>query len=130
MKSKAITIVGGVTAVALVGAGVAYAASLSMTSNSLSAGQTTVASCQAAGESITPSYVSSDTNGLGYKVTSVNLTGISSGCNGRTLAITVSNGTAASVASGTTTVTGSTASVTLSPSILASAITNVSIQIS
>lgn len=115
---------------ALAGAGVAYAASLTLNSTSLAGGQTVVAACQTTG-SITPSYTSADANGLGYKVTAVVLTGVDlTGCAGKTISVTISDGTSSKLASGTLAVPASgSVSVTVSPSILVSDVKNLSIQI-
>ena len=103
---------------------VAFAASLTVSSNSLGAGNAAVASCDTDGVSIaySPSY---DAALPGFTVSSVSVSNIAAGCNGRTLQVDVVGADSASLASGTATISGTSASVTLSGSPDANEIANV-----
>jgi hypothetical protein len=116
----AITVFGGVYG---------FAASLNVGTNKLSAGNATVASCQSTSPTSTYNVAYDSTLG-GYKVSSVVVTGIDSGCNSLPILVTLTNSSSTSLGEMTGN-TGTTGSVTLTPSstIDASAVTGVSVAI-
>jgi hypothetical protein len=90
------------------------AASLSLTSDSLGAGQSVVAACQSTAMRAT--YLSSySATTPGYNTTTVRITGLTSTCYSKAYSVTVADGSNVSVAeaSGTTPSTGSSFDVTL-----------------
>jgi len=101
-KTKAALAGGG--ALAMLGvAGGAYAAALTLQSNQLGAGTQTVASCaDNTGATLratwTPNLAAAATTGVtdtkdGFVVKSVNITGIPAACTGKTIYVSVHNGT-------------------------------------
>ena len=101
-------------ALTIFGAVYGFAASLNVTSNKLSAGNATVASCQST--SPTSSYdIAYDSTLGGYKVSDVVVSGIASTCNSLPISVTLTGASSANLAalSGST---GTTGSVTLTPS--------------
>lgn len=111
-KRLAIAVAGGAT---IFGGVYGLAASLNLTSDSLGAAQTVVAACQATAMNATyaPSYSSSVP---GYSVTTVTLTGLTSACYGKAYRVTLSDASNASLSeiTGTTPSTGSTLAVSVS----------------
>jgi hypothetical protein len=106
------------------------AASLGLTSDSLGAGQSVVAACQATAMNAT--YTSAYTATVpGYTVTTVTLTGLTSTCYSKPYRVTLSGAAGASLAevTGTTPSTGATVPVTFS-NVNAASITGVSVVIS
>lgn len=109
----------GVPVVALSAATAAYAASLALTSNQLGAGTTTVAAC--AGASTINAVWVPGTGGVedtltGFVVKSVKLTAVPSACYGKTVHVSVHNGTA---------ILGSgTASIPLTPAVPGETVVN------
>jgi len=80
------------------GAVFAFAASLNVASANLSAGNQSVISCDSDGVSTT--YTTTyDSSIPGYKVSGVTVTGIASGCDGKTVAITLTGSGNSSLAS-------------------------------
>jgi len=77
--------------VGLAGLGLASAAQLNVTSGSLAAGTSVVASCQTSGTvsvGFTTGYVTG-----GYQATGVTFSGVHAGCAGRTIEVQLLNGT-------------------------------------
>jgi hypothetical protein len=106
------------------------AASLGLTSDSLGAGQSVVAACQAT--TMNATYTSAYSATVpGYTVTTVTLTGLTSTCYSKPYRVTLSGAAGASLAevTGTTPSTGATVPVTFS-SVNAASITGVSVVIS
>lgn len=103
---------------------IAFAASLTVSSTSLGAGNAAVASCDTDGIAVaySPTY---DAALPGFKVSSVSLSNIAAGCAGRTVNVEVVNGSNVSLANGSLTIAGTTASVTLSASPNAADVANV-----
>jgi hypothetical protein len=121
-------------AVVVSGAVFAMAASLGgITSNSLGADSAAVATCDSDGVSTSYTTAYDATDGR-YEVTAVTVSGIDNVCDGKPIAVTLTNGAGASVGSGSTTVpvdVGATAvTVTLSAAAAASGSANVHVLIS
>ena len=98
VRKVASVIIGGLGFLSL--GGIAVAAGMGVTSNSLGAGSATIAACQLTG-SITSTYVpptatGSDVvdTGMGYALNSVTLTGIHANCANKTVYVTVVDSTA------------------------------------
>ena len=112
MKKKlAVTLALGAT---IFGGVYGLAASLSLTSDSLGAGQSVVAACQSTAMRAT--YLSSySATTPGYDTTTVRITGLTSTCYGKAYSVTVTDASNASLAqaTGTTPSTGTSFDVTL-----------------
>ena len=122
--------VGLAGALAAAGAGAAWAASVGVSSSTLGAGSSSIAACQTSG-TLSSSYTTADT-GTGYKITAVTISGVdATNCNGKTISVTVSDGTSSNLGSGSAAVvTGTTSySITLAPSVLESAATHLDVEI-
>lgn len=128
MKKKLIlTAVAGAT---VFGGVYGLAASLNLTSDSLGAGQSVVAACQAG--ALNATYSSTYAGSVpGYTVTTVTLAGLTSSCYNKAYRLTLSDGGNASLAetTGTTPGTGSTVAATFS-NVNAASITGVALVIS
>jgi hypothetical protein len=111
-----------VLALTIFGAVYGFAATLGVSTNTLSAGNATVASCQTG--SVTGTYTTAyDSTIPGYKVTGVTVTGISSACAGKTVSATLtdsSNNAIGTAMTGTAPVGGGTLALT-APSAITSA---------
>jgi hypothetical protein len=110
-KRLAIALAGGAT---IFGGVYGLAASLSLTSDTLGAGQAVVAACQSTAMNATYTSTYSSTT-PGYNATTVTLTGLTSSCYSKAYRVTVSDASNVSLAeaTGTTPSTGSTLIVTL-----------------
>jgi hypothetical protein len=118
-----------VLGLAATGAGIAYAAGLTVSSGSLGAGTTVVTPCQTTG-TIAATYTTANTSGTGFEVMAVALTGIDgAGCAGKTITVVLSDGTATNLGRGSAAVSGSTASLTLAPPVAEAAVTHLDIEI-
>ena len=102
------------------------AASIGLTADSLGAAQSVVAACQSGTMTVayTPSYSASVP---GYAVTAVTITGLQSGCYGKSYRVTVSDASGASLAEATGTAPTSGTSIPLSISATASSINGVAV---
>jgi hypothetical protein len=123
-----------VAALTIFGAVYGFAATLNVGTQTLSAGNATVASCQTTGTPTGTYTVAYDSTIPGYKVTGVTVTGMDPLCNGKTVAVTLTGASAANLASGTATYSsaGSNTSVvisSLSSSPAASLVTGVSVAV-
>lgn len=93
----------------------ASAASLGgLTSQGLGADNGTVSSCDTDGVTIAYTSAYDSTAGL-YKVTSVTVSGINVACNAKTLNVTLTDASNASLGSGSATIAGTSQAVTMSP---------------
>jgi hypothetical protein len=92
-----------VLALTIFGAVYGFAATLNVGTNQLSAGNATVASCQASGTPTGTYAVAYDSSLSGYAVSTITVTGIDVNCNGKTLSATLTGtgGTSLGAASGT-----------------------------
>jgi hypothetical protein len=107
----------------LLGGGVAFAASGSLNTSQLGSGSASVSTCDSAWDLGfgTPVY---DAGTATYRVSTVDFSNVAAGCNGQTLAVTVVDGSNASLADGTVAIAGTTGTVTLSTSVDAAATTS------
>ena len=107
------------------------AASLNLASDSLGAGTTTVASCQAG--TLTATYTSTYTAATpGYTVGTVTVTGLAATCYSKAYRITLTGAGNASLgeATGTTPAAGTSFAATFSPVVSATSVTGVAVVIS
>jgi hypothetical protein len=115
------------TAVLLLGLGAfgiaaASAASLGgLTSTGLGADNNSVSSCDTDGVNIAYTNTYDSTASL-YKVSSVSVSGIDAACSGKSLSVTLSDNTGASIGTGTATVGGTSQVVSVSPTASAKAV--------
>ena len=116
--------------VAAFGAIAASAAGLGgLNSTSVGSNDTVVASCDTDGVNITYTTSYSATASK-YMVTSVTLSGVNAACNGETAAVTVKDGTGASIGSGSATVAGTSQAVSLGAGAAAESVVGASVIIS
>jgi hypothetical protein len=119
MNKKALAALGGLAAFGIL---TASAASLGgLTSSSLGADQTVIASCDTDGISLT--YTNAyDATTNAYKVNGVTTSGVNAACTGKTFKLTLSDGTV-SLGEFTGSITGASQTVTVSPVVDAKSIT-------
>jgi hypothetical protein len=110
--AKRRTILAVLLALTIFGTVYGFAATLNVGANALSAGNATVASCQATGTP-TGTYTVSYDAVLGYKVTGVTVTGMDPLCNGKTVSVTLTGAGAVSIASGSAVYSSAGASTTV-----------------
>lgn len=118
-------------AVLTFGAVYGLAASLSVNTDSLGAGDTSVAACQAG--TLTATYTTSySASTPGYTVGTVTVTGLASTCYSKAYRITLSGSGNASLgeATGTTPSSGSSFAATFSPAVNAASVTGVAVVVS
>jgi len=118
-----------VLALTIFGAVYGFAATLNVGSNQLSAGNATVASCQASGTPTGTYSIAYDSTLPGYKVSNVNVTGIDAGCNGKTITVNLTSSTNASLGSITGTISGTSFAAAPAASVDAKLVTGVSVAI-
>jgi hypothetical protein len=130
--AKRRTLFAAVLALTIFGAVYGFAATLSVGSNSLSAGNVAVASCQSLATTPTGTYTTAyDSTIPGYKVATVIVTGLDdTNCNGRAISVTLTGAANANLGS-LTGVVPATGNLTLTPgaTISAAAVTGVSVAI-
>jgi hypothetical protein len=125
--AKRRTIVAVVLALTIFGAVYGFAATLSVGTNTLSAGNASVASCQTTG-TYTVAY---DQPSAGYKVATVNVTNLDTLCAGKAISVTLT-GTGNSnlnTIAGVVPVGGGTLALTPGATVTAAAVTGVSVAI-
>ncbi|MEO7296591.1 MAG: hypothetical protein ABIZ57_10635 [Candidatus Limnocylindria bacterium] len=107
------------------------AASLNLTSDSLGAGNATVAACQAGALNATYSTTYSATT-PGYTLGTVTVTGLASTCYSKAYKVTLSGAGNVSLgeATGTTPSTGTSFAATFSPAVSAASVTGISVVLS
>jgi hypothetical protein len=110
MRIRKRFVVATVAALAVLGLVFAAAATLTVSSPTLGAGDAVVASCDPDGVTVNYSTIYND--GGYYAVNAVEVSGIDAGCIGETLQVTVGSASAA-LADGTVTVAGATEMVSL-----------------
>ena len=128
MKRIGTAIIGGLITFSIV---YGLAASLNLTTDSLGAATTTVASCQAT--TLTATYTSTySATAPGYTVGTVTITGLAATCYSKAYKVTLSGAASASLgeATGTTPASGTSFSATFAPAIAATSITGVNVVIS
>lgn len=120
-------------ALTIFGAVYGFAATLNVGANTLSAGNAAVASCQASGTPTGTYSVAYDASLPGYKVSQVTVTGVDPACNGKTVAVTLTGASDASLGSGSVTYSSAgsntTAVISSLPAIAATAVTGVHVAI-
>lgn len=128
MKRVLLAIVAGILTFSAV---VGLAASLNLTTDSLGAGTTTVAACQAATLNATYTTAYSAT-APGYTVGTVTVTGLAATCWSKPYRLTLSGAGNASLGemTGTTPASGTSFSATFAPPVNATSVTGISLVIS
>jgi hypothetical protein len=97
-------VLAAVVAFTVFGAVSAFASTLNVGANGLSAGSAPVGSCRQSGTPITASYTAAyDSTVGGYEVTGVTVMGMDPRCDGKTVSVTLAGASNASLASGTAT---------------------------
>ena len=120
-----------VLALTIFGAVYGFAATLNVGTNQLSAGNATVASCQASGTPTGTYTVAYDSTLPGYKVSGVTVTGIDAGCVGKTVSVALTGAAGAIIGaqlSGTAPA-GGTLALTPASTTSAALVTGVSVAI-
>jgi hypothetical protein len=120
-----------VLALTIFGAVYGFAATLNVGTNQLSAGNATVASCQASGTPTGTYSVAYDSTLGGYKVSGVTVTSLDTNCAGKSVSVTLT-GTGSSnlgTVTGTVPVGGGSLAMTPGSTISAAAVTGVSVAI-
>jgi hypothetical protein len=128
-KNRKRLVVAGAAAFVAFGAVVASAAGLGgITSGSVGADTTVVASCDTDGVAVayTTTY---DATSRAYQVTGVTVSGVADGCSTQNLAVTLSNNAGTALANGSATVAGNSVTVALSNSVDAKALRRVAVVI-
>jgi hypothetical protein len=121
-----------VLALTIFGAVYGFAATLSVGANTLSAGNASVASCQQTGTPTGTYTVAYDTSSAAYKVGNVVVTGLdATNCANKTVSVTMTSSSGATILGSTMTGTITASSITLTPSttISAASVTGVSVAI-
>ncbi len=103
-----------VLALTIFGAVYGFAATLNVGTNQLSAGNATVASCQASGTPTGTYSVAYDSSISGYKVSGVTVTGLDTNCASKAISVTLtgSSGTGLGTITGTVPVGGGSLALT------------------
>ncbi|MGB2756395.1 MAG: hypothetical protein WBD02_01885 [Acidimicrobiia bacterium] len=118
----------GVLALGVVGAS---AASLGgITSDSLGADVTTIASCDTDGVQLKPFTNAYDATAGRYQTSGVTVAGIAAGCATKSMSVTLKDAAGVSLGSATATVGGTSQAVTFSPTVNANAVVGAAVVIS
>lgn len=120
-----------VLALTIFGAVYGFAATLNVGSDQLSAGNATVASCQASGTPTGTYSVAYDSTLGGYKVSGVTVTGLDAGCATKGVSVTLTGAANANLSTITGTVPAGGGSLALTPgsTVSAASVTGVSVAI-
>jgi hypothetical protein len=120
-----------VLALTIFGAVYGFAATLNVGTNQLSAGNATVASCQASGTPTGTYSVAYDSTLGGYKVSGVTVTGLDTGCASKAISVTLtgSGNSNLGTITGTVPVGGGSLALTPGSTIGAASVTGVSVAI-
>ena len=120
-----------VLALTIFGAVYGFAATLNVGTDQLSAGNASVASCQASGTPTGTYSVAYDSTLPGYKVSGVTVTGLDSNCAGKTVSVTLTGTGNSNLGTVTGAVPGGGGSLAMTPgsSISAAAVTGISVAI-
>ncbi len=120
-----------VLALTIFGAVYGFAATLNVGANALSAGNASVASCQASGTPTGTYTVAYDSTLAGYKVSGVTVTGLDAGCATKAVSVTLTGAANANLASLAGTVPAGGGSLALTPgsTVSAASVTGVSVAI-
>jgi hypothetical protein len=129
--AKKRTVFSIVLALTIFGAVYGFAATLNVGANTLSAGNASVASCQASGTPTGTYTVAYDSTLGGYKVSGVTVTGLDAGCATKAISVTLTGAANANLASIAGTVPAGGGSLALTPgsTVSAASITGVSVAI-
>jgi hypothetical protein len=126
------TLFATVLALTIFGAVYGFAATLNVGANTLSAGNASVASCQASGTPTGTYSVAYDTATAAYKVSGVTVTSLDANCAGKSIAVTLTGASGATnLASftGTVPVGGGSLNLTPGSTVAAASVTGVSVAI-
>ena len=120
-----------VLALTIFGAVYGFAATLNVGANTLSAGNASVASCQASGTPTGTYTVAYDSTLGGYKVSGVTVTGLDAGCATKAISVTLTGAANANLASiaGTVPVGGGSLALTPGSTVSAASVSGVSVAI-
>jgi hypothetical protein len=120
-----------VLALTIFGAVYGFAATLNVGTNQLSAGNATVASCQASGTPTGTYTVAYDSTLAAYKVSGVTVTGIDAGCATKSVSVTMTGAAGANLGTITGTAPAGGGSLALTPgsTIAAASVTGVAVAI-
>ncbi len=129
--AKRRTLFSVVLALTIFGAVYGFAATLNVGANALSAGNASVASCQASGTPTGTYTVAYDSTLAGYKVSGVTVTGLDAGCATKAVSVTLTGAANANLASLAGTVPAGGGSLALTPgsTVSAASVTGVSVAI-
>jgi hypothetical protein len=131
--AKRRTVVAVVLALTIFGAVYGFAATLNVGANTLSAGNASVASCETVGTPTGTYTVAYDSTVPGYKVATITVTGLDSGCASKAISATLTGAAGVNLATiaGTVPVGGGSLVLTppASPTISAASVTGVSVAI-
>jgi hypothetical protein len=119
-------------ALTIFGAVYGFAATLNVGTNQLSAGNATVASCQATGTPTGTYAVAYDSTLPGYKVSTVTVTSLDAGCASKTVSVTMTGASAVNLGTITGTIPAGGGTLALTPGatpISAALVTGVSVAI-
>jgi hypothetical protein len=109
-----------------------FAATLNVGANSLSAGNATVASCQASGTPTGTYSVAYDTATAAYKVSGVTVTSLDAGCAGKSISVTLTGAAGATnlaTIAGTVPVGGGSLALAPGSTVAAASVSGVSVAI-
>jgi hypothetical protein len=126
------TLFATVLALTIFGAVYGFAATLNVGANTLSAGNASVASCQASGTPTGTYSVAYDTGTAAYKVSGVTVTNLDSNCAGKSISVTLtgsSGGSNLATITGTVPVGGGSLALSPSGTVAAASVTGVSVAI-
>ena len=121
-----------VLALTIFGAVYGFAATLNVGANTLSAGNASVASCQAAGTPTGTYSVAYDTTTAAYKVSGVTVTNLDTNCAGKSISVTLTGSAGATnlaTFTGTVPVGGGSLALTPSSTVAAASVSGVSVAI-
>jgi hypothetical protein len=129
--AKRRTLVAVLLALTIFGAVYGFAATLNVGANTLSAGNASVASCQASGTPTGTYTVAYDSTLGGYKVSGITVTGLDAGCATKAVSVTLTGAANANLASIAGTVPAGGGSLALTPgsTVSAASVTGVSVAI-
>jgi hypothetical protein len=118
-----------VLALTIFGAVYGFAATLNVGTNQLSAGNATVASCQASGTPTGTYTVAYNSSLSSYAVSNVTVTGIDAGCNGKTLSATLTGTGGASLGAVSGAIAGTSLTLAAPANLDAKNVTGISVAI-
>jgi hypothetical protein len=116
-------------ALTIFGAVYGFAATLNVSSNQLSAGNASVASCQASGTPTGTYTVAYDSTISSYAVSGITVTGIDAGCTGKTLSATLTGAAGANLGTVSGAIAGTSLALTPAAHLNAQSVTGISVAI-